>query len=134
MSIFCCGTYHEASEKRVLQDTEKFENRYIEVVICPKCGKKKALLSQRRIVDGKLIERYSKKGQADKFIKKWSSSGYEDGLKQPKNGTYNDMNWLYSIGMVNKQPSFKILDFNEVERDRFKPEVKIFRMNTNRIM
>jgi len=129
LSIFCCGYYHQAQEKRNLQDNEKFENRFIEIITCPNCLKKKALLSQRRIKDGKLIEKTSKKGQADKYIQKWSKEPWEDGLKTPKNGTYNNMNWFYAIGLLNKKPDNKIRDFNNIERDIFNSATKIYNLH-----
>lgn len=130
MSIYCCGRYHLAQEKRLLPDNETYENRFLEIIICPFCNKKKALLSQRRIKDGKLIEKTPKRGQVEKFIKKWSSEEWEDELKKVKAGTFNNMNWLYSIGMINKKPSNKIFDFNGEEKGEIDSPCEVL-INTN---
>ena len=118
--IYCCGEYHIAEEKISLQDNEKFEERYIEVITCPKCLKKKALYSARRILDGKLIEKISKKGKVDSFIKKWKKEPWEDALKPPKMGTFNNMFWLY----INGKNDSIVRDFNEEVRFEFNSECK----------
>ncbi len=125
--IFCCGCYHTASEKRILFDNEKFENRIIEILEqCPKCGRKKAVFSQRRIVDGKLITKVAPKGKIKQFIEKYSKEPWEDALKPPKQGTMSDMNWFYLYG-----PDEVKKDFNEItQTDNIKTPVKYYLVNT----
>lgn len=120
MTIYCCGFYHPAEKKLHLQDNEIYENRFIEIITCPKCLKQKAVLSQRRIKDGKLIEKRSKRGRVDAFIKKWTKEAWEDMLKPPKNGSFSDMYWLYLCGADNQ-----IRDFNETVRESVENDCKV---------
>ena len=70
MSIFCCGRYNQSTEKIFLYSNDTYKNRYIEIVVCTNCQKKKAILHQERISDGKVIETKPKKGKVNSFIEK----------------------------------------------------------------
>ena len=119
--IYCCGEEHWADSIRLLFDNNIYENRKIEILnCCPKCGKKKAVLTQWRIKDGKLVKITSKKGNIDSFIKKYAKEPWEEGLKTPKVGTMSNMGWVYLDGSEEVAK-----DFNDVEKEDVSTPVKI---------
>ena len=120
---FCCGEYLFADSIRHLFDNNIYESRKIEIFTCPKCGKKKAVLTQWRIKDGKLIIKHSKKGKIESFIKKYSKEPWQDGMKPPKIGTMANMGWVYLSGSDEA-----IKDFNDVKKeiDNICSKVKVF--------
>lgn len=117
MSIFCCGRYNQSTEKIFLYSNDTYKNRYIEIVVCTNCQKKKAILHQERISDGKVIETKPKKGKVNSFIEKWSKQAD----KTVKTGSKNNVSWLYSKGGREKWAR----DFNGIKKFRVDSEVKI---------
>lgn len=110
--MLCCGDYLFPDSIRKLFDNNIYENRKIEIFTCPKCGKKKAVLTQWRIKDGKFFVKTSKKGKIESFINKYSKEPWEDGMKAPKIGTMANMGWVYLNGSEEVAK-----DFNEVEKE-----------------
>ena len=127
MSIFCCGCYHISSEKRILQDTEKYKDRVLEIITCPKCGQIKALMVEHRKIDNKIKETRPKKGKVQEFIKKYSvGSWFDANVKNIKCGTLSNMHWNYSDGKRNKQ---WVKDFNEVSQFKNTETIKTNTIN-----
>lgn len=117
--ILCCGDYLFPDSIRKLFDNNIYEDRKIEFFTCPKCGKKKAVLTQWRIKDGKLVVKTSKKGKIESFIKKYAKEPWEDGMRAPKIGTMANMGWVYLCGPDNVSK-----DFNDVEKENVSTPVK----------
>lgn len=119
--LYCCGIYfNENITKRYLVDTYNYSNRILEYGVCPKCGTKKAVLTQTNIY-GKRIEIKPKKRKVNSFIENCLSEKEEK--KIIKNGSKQNIYWTY-------QRNGKIYDFNEILKGECKTElIKTHTMN-----
>ena len=129
--IYCCGIYHQPNlsnnfdRKIKLFDNDKYENRFLEIIRCPKCNKVKALVTQWEIKSGKLKELKPKKGKLEQFIKYYEHEPYEEiKLKSPETGAFSNMYWYYIDGFIDNI----IRDLNDTKIESFNSELKILKL------
>ncbi len=120
MAIYCCGRYNLSNERLELPINDKYKDRILEICTCPVCNKVKAILTQTRIIDNKIVEWRPKKGKTTNFINKYRAEALRDLNKAiyPK-GKYNH-NWIYADGKKNIAK-----DFNEHKKFSIKSEIDI---------